>query len=262
MYKFDIGEDSVEVLDKSEFELLDKNAKEEYINGRLHLDEDGISWIEKVIRSEDNGDSLMDEIWDKCVERLYPFTHAQIELKQPDNKDAQLDEIYGYIDELEDEDWNDTRIFLVDKVYSSENLYELIIEKAKEASKDDQIIITKEQRKSASDLCLQYVNESSNHINKLAIIALALGVEFGINDEKINEIVKGEKSINVYLIWFITVLWNQDGSASEDEMVKPFIELKSELRNDMKALAENIDWTTIERLWNGCLTKFGIALKD
>jgi len=262
MYKFDIGEDSVEVLDKSEFELLDKNAKEEYINGRLHLDEDGISWIEKIIRSEENGDSLMDEIWDKCVERLYPFTHAQIELEQPDNKDAQLDEIYGYIDELEDEDWNDTRIFLVDKVYSSENLYELIIEKAKEASKDDQIIITKEQRKSASDLCLQYVNESSNHINKLAIIALALGVEFGINDEKINEIVKGEKSINVYLIWFITVLWNQDGSASEDEMVKPFIELKSELRNDMKALAENIDWTTIERLWNGCLTKFGIALKD
>ena len=129
-------------------------------------------------------------------------------------------------------------------------------------SKDDQIIITKEQRKSASDLCLQYVNESSNHINKLAIIALALGVEFGINDEKINEIVKGEKSINVYLIWFITVLWNQDGSASEDEMVKPFIELKTELKTDIKALAENIDWTTIERLWNGCLTKFGIELKD
>ena len=137
MYKFDIGEDSIEVLDKTEFELLDKNAKEEYINSRLHLDEDGISWIEKIIRSEDNGDSLMDEIWDKCVERLYPFTHAQIELKQPDNKDAQLDEIYGYIDELEDEDWNDTRIFFLDKVYSYENLYELIIEKAKEASKNN-----------------------------------------------------------------------------------------------------------------------------
>ena len=137
MYRFDVGEDSIEVLEKSEFELLDKNAKEEYINGRLHLEEEGISWIEKVIKSEDNGDSLMDEIWDKCVEELYPFTHALIEQKNPDNKDAQLDEIYAYIDELEDEDWNDTRIFFVDKVYSSENLYELIIEKAKEVSKNN-----------------------------------------------------------------------------------------------------------------------------
>ena len=79
----------------------------------------------------------MDEIWDKCVEELYPFTHALIKGKQPDNKDAQLDEIYGYIDELEDEDWNDTRIFFVDKVYSTENLYELIIEKAREASENN-----------------------------------------------------------------------------------------------------------------------------
>ena len=137
MYRFDIGEDSIEVLEKSEFELLDKNAKEEYINGRLHLEEEGISWIEKVIKSENNGDPLMDEIWDKCVEELYPFTHALIKGKQPDNKDAQLDEIYGYIDELEDEDWNDTRIFFVDKVYSTDNLYELIIEKAREASENN-----------------------------------------------------------------------------------------------------------------------------
>ena len=45
-------------------------------------------------------------------------------------------------------------------------------------------------------------------------------------------------------------------------MFKPFIELKAELNNDIKPLVENIDWLTIERLWNGCLTKFGIKLKD
>ena len=49
---------------------------------------------------------------------------------------------------------------------------------------------------------------------------------------------------------------------SNDEMFKPFIELKAELNNDIKPLVENIDWLTIERLWNGCLTKFGIKLKD
>lgn len=260
MFKFEIGEESIEVLEKSEFELLDKNAKEAYINGRLHLDEDGISWIEKIIRSEENGDSLMDEIWDKCVERLYPFTHAQIELEQPDNKDAQLDEIYGYIDELEDEDWNNTRIFFVDKVYNTQSLYELIIKKAEEASKNAQIIITKEQRKSARDLCLTYANESSNHIDNLAIIALALGVDIGIKDEMIFGIVNGDKSIKVILTWFITVLWNQEDS--NDEMFKPFIELKAELNNDIKPLVENIDWLTIERIWNGCLTKLGIELSD
>ena len=45
-------------------------------------------------------------------------------------------------------------------------------------------------------------------------------------------------------------------------MFKPFIELKAELNNDIKPLVENIDWLTIERLWNGCLTKLGIELSD
>ena len=74
------------------------------------------------------------------------------------------------------------------------------------------------------------------------------------------EIVNGDKSIKAILTWFITVLWNQEDS--NDEMFKPFIELKAELNNDIKPLVENIDWLTIERLWNGCLTKFGIELKD
>ena len=134
------------------------------------------------------------------------------------------------------------------------------IDTSKDKSEEKKIIITKEQRKSASDLCLTYANESSNHMDNLAIIALALGVDIGITDEVIFEIVNGDKSIKAILTWFITVLWNQEDS--NDEMFKPFIELKAELNNDIKPLLENIDWLTIERLWNGCLTKFGIELKD
>ena len=134
------------------------------------------------------------------------------------------------------------------------------IDTSKDKSEEKKIIITKEQRKSASDLCLTYANESSNHMDNLAIIALALGVDIGITDEVIFEIVNGDKSIKGTLIGFITILWNQEDS--NDEMFKPFIELKAELNNDIKPLLENIDWLTIERLWNGCLTKFGIELKD
>ena len=265
--KFDVGENSIEFLTKSEFELLDYKEIEEYINGKLHLDDKGISWVEYEIRQIAGfttdigmGDKTMDRIWDECIKELFPEAYKGIEDEFPDDKESKLDSIYDFINELEDEDWNKTRVFFISAFYSLEDIYKIVLKKAENASKNAQIIITKEQRKSASDLCLKYANESSNHMDNLAIIALALGVDIGITDKMIFEIVNGDKSIKAILTWFITVLWNQEDS--NDEMFKPFIELKAELNNDIKPLVENIDWLTIERLWNGCLTKFGIELKD
>ena len=260
MYKFDVVEDSIEFLTKSEFELLDYKETEAYINGKLHLDDKGISWVEYEIRKLAEGDSIMDAIWDQCIKELFPEAYKGIEDKFPDNNESKLDAIYDFINELEDEDWNKTRVFFINAFYSLEHIYKIVLKKAEDASKNAQIIITKEQRKSASDLCLTYANESSNHMDNLAIIALALGVDIGIKDEMIFEIVNGDKSIKAILTWFITVLWNQEDS--NDEMFKPFIKLKAEVKNDIKVLANSIDWTTIERLWNGCLTKLDIELKD
>ena len=141
MYKFEIGEDSIEVLEKSEFELLDYNAKEAYINGRLHLDDEGISWVEYEIRKLAEGDSIMDAIWDQCIKELFPEEYKGIEDNFPDNKDSQLDSIYDFINELEDEDWNKTRVFFISAFYSDffpflEHIYNLLLKKAEEASKD------------------------------------------------------------------------------------------------------------------------------
>ena len=130
MYKFSIQEEEIDVLTRDEFLLLDDQEKEEYIVGRLHLNDDGISWVEKVIRLNESGEDWMDEIWDQCISTLYPDKYREIKKEAPEDKDQQLDLIYDLIDELEDPDWNQTRLFFINKVYYSDYLYDLIIEAA------------------------------------------------------------------------------------------------------------------------------------
>ncbi len=148
MYKFDVGEDPIEFLTKSEFELLDYKETEAYINGKLHLDEEGISWVEYEIRKIDGfttdigmGDKIMDKIWDECIKQLFPAEYKAIEDEFSEDLDSKLDAIYDFINELEDEDWNKTRVFFISAFYSDffpflEHIYNLLLKKAEEASKD------------------------------------------------------------------------------------------------------------------------------
>ena len=117
---------------------------------------------------------------------------------------------------------------------------------------------TEERRQAAADLCLTYLSDKQNFSDKTATTALAFGVELLWSEEDLTKLVEGDLTLRGAVLWVVRTNWNNN----DDELAKPFVELKDAVDGDIKKYSDSVDWAFLQRLWNGCLLKLGYALPE
>ena len=118
---------------------------------------------------------------------------------------------------------------------------------------------SQERRDAAGELCWLYItNNDLNFADKTSIIALAVAVEFGFSEETLITLCQEKDNIRDAVLWYITQNWNDQ----DEELAKPFVDLKESVKGDIDYYAKCVDWILINRLWNGCLSKFDIDIPE
>lgn len=128
----------LEILDRDEYCKLDDDEKIEYssqpeVEGTCELGVQSFIW--STIEECDSGDNGIPEVLDAFMKKHYPKVFdewiEQFKIQDGITWTERTDYFWGFIDETGDEALDASDIYFLDHAYSSEFIYDSIIERCK-----------------------------------------------------------------------------------------------------------------------------------